>query len=56
MSSEDVADGGDHDNFELNVEGDEDDEYVDDGELKVDNGDVLGDFVVESISLGGRLE
>ena len=55
ISSEDVADGGDHDNWELHVEGDEDDVYVDDGELKVDDGDVLGNFVVESIGLGGRL-
>ena len=55
ISSEDVADGGDHDSWELQVEGDEDDECVDNGELKVDDGDVLGNFVVESIGLGGRL-
>ena len=56
MSSEDVVDGGDHDNWELNVEADEDDEYVDNGEFKVDDCDVvLGNIVVESIGLGGRL-
>ena len=56
MSSEDVVDGGEHDNWELNVEGDEDDENVDDGELSVDDGDVFENFVRESIGLGGRLE